>query len=199
MWCKSVLLATQKEGITRHLSNQLLSSFSEKENERWLGLLNHLCLRHMCTKSEFSSLLRRVIPVKHIQVLLGSLPNTGCTAIKPHFTAFNTIISDEGFFSGAVTPLSLATSKAPLSSFEESHPWTPFDGACVACNLTQCHLSLAGCSMKKRPPDSWERGYFQEECLLIYVFWLSNNAGRWTSGTVLTRAGGRRDMGYDTL
>lgn len=52
----------------------------------------------------------------YIQVLAGSLPNTGCIAIKPHFIMLHTIISDECYLE---LPLRSASTpqKATLSSF----------------------------------------------------------------------------------
>lgn len=79
-----------------------------------------LSLSHV-HKSEYSALpYTSAMPVKHLQVLLGSLPDISGAAIKPHFTAFGTIISDERYYV-AVILLSRGTSKATLSSFGKSH------------------------------------------------------------------------------
>lgn len=84
---------------------------------------SHSLFFHTCTKARIQ--LSSANPVKLIQVLLGSLPNISCTAIKPHFTAFHTIISDERCLEPSLR-LSLDTSRATLSSFCKSQTVTSF-------------------------------------------------------------------------
>lgn len=157
-------------------------SFLESEMN-WLGLFPPSL--SLCTKRKCSSLLHRVIPVKHIQVLLGSLPNISCTAIKASFRRVShNHIWWEPF--GAVTLLGIGTSKATLSSLGESQ----------AVNSFWCGVQSASLSPFTRwlldEAKAWiaqivRAGVFPTGMLVNLCFSPFNNAGRWMRITALTR------------
>lgn len=119
-------------------------------------------------KKESSSLLHRVIPVKHLQVLLGSLPNISCTAIKPHFTTFHTIISDECYLELSLR-LRRGTWKGTLSSFGISQTvnslWRSVQSASVLPFTRRLFFV-------EEKTEDLNHGGISEECLFICCFTL---------------------------
>lgn len=147
-WCKYEISEIKRINYSPPVKRIYWATFLENENEHWLGLIRHLCLCHMCTKTKFGSLVQRVIPLNHIQVLLGSLPNISCAAIKPHFTAFHTIISDECYLEPSLRSAS-TLQKATLSSFGKSQTVNSF--------------WWSVCGVQSASVSPFTRGLFDEE------------------------------------
>lgn len=125
----------------REVTRRSAKGSTEPWIKRWWGFLN--CLSLSLTLKDDIQLL---VPLWHVQVAQGSLPNISSPAIKPHFAAFHTNVSDECRVEPSLCSAS-ALWKATLSSFGKSQTvssfWCPPSLHSLAVWWRKDHLNMS--------------------------------------------------------